>query len=102
MEFEYVSLVKFAENKYNVVCKQTMYTDNTYFTDRYNNFLEKEINNILDDDEILLYKLGVYKIVVGHPVDTMVPTFILLKEKNDIIKMVKIDKKWYKQIRDII
>lgn len=102
MEFEYVSLIKIEKNKYNVVCKQTMSTDNSEFTDDYNNFLEKEINNMLDDNEILLYKLGVYKIVVGHPVDTMAPTFILLKEKNDIIKMVKIDKKWYKQIRDII
>ena len=102
MEFEYVSLIKIGKSKYNIVDKEKMSTKDSPFTNTYNKFLEEEINNMLNDTEMLLYKMGAYKIVVGHPVEMIFPLFISLQENGNGIKLVRIDKKWYEKTRDII
>ena len=102
MEFEYVSLIKIGKSKYNIVDKEKMTTKDSPFNDTYNKFLEEEINNMLDDTEMMLYKMGIYNIIVGHPVEMIFPLFISLQENGNGIKLVRIDKKWYKKTRDII
>lgn len=102
MEFEYVSLIKIGKSKYNIVNKEKMSTKDSPFIDTYNKFLEEEINDMLDDTEMMLYKMGIYNIIVGHPVEMVFPLFISLQENGNGIKLVRIDKKWYEKTRDII
>ena len=102
MEFEYTCLIELGKGKYRIVHKKAMSTEESPFTSDYNKFLEDEINNMLDDTEMMLYKMGIYKIVVGHPLEMVVPLFISLQQNGEQLKMEMINKKWYNKIRDII
>lgn len=102
MEFEYTCLIELGKGKYRIVHKKVMSTEESPFTDDYNKFLKDEINNMLDDTEMMLYKMGIYKIVVGHPLEMVVPLFISLQQNGEQLKMEIINKKWYNKIRDII
>lgn len=99
MEFEYIYLIELGKGKYKVADKQIINTKESPFTSDYNKFLEGEINNMLSDTEMMLYKMGIYKIVVGHPLDMLCPLFIALKEGKEQLKINMIDKKWYKKIK---
>ena len=99
MEFEYVYLIEIGKGKYKVADKQIVNTTESPFTDDYNKFLEREINDMLNDTEMMLYKMGAYKIVVGHPLDMLFPLFITLQEGREQLKINVIDRKWYKKIK---
>ena len=100
MEFEYVYLIELGKGKYKVADKQIINTTKSPFTDDYNEFLEGEVSDMLDDTEMILYKMGIYKIIVGHPLDMLCPLFISLQQQDgEQLKINIINKKWYKKIK---